>query len=191
MNKTNSKKKYTVAALLLAATVQLPAYAADTEVQLSVIGGQQRLRIDRDRWFLDETVREDAWVNGLSLGVRTPAGFVAEAGIAHAFRDDWGGTDEDIELYHFSGAVGWQFEAGRWRFTPRLGLQRSKLNSEARLLLNGDGNRTDKIYDTVPFVDVSVQRRLGNHWAIGITGRESFEDFGHSRSWGFAMTINW
>ena len=38
---------------------------------------------------------------------------------------------------------------------------------------------------------LSLQRRLGTHWAVGVTARDSFEEFGHSRSWGFAMTINW
>jgi hypothetical protein len=180
-----------LAAAMLAATFQLPAVAGESEVQLSVRGGQQRLRIDRDHWLGGETVREDSWLNGVALGLRTPAGFVAEAGIAHSVRDEWGGSDGDIELYHYSAAVGWQFDLERWRFTPRVGAQRSKLNSEARLLLNDDGSRTDKLYDTVPFVDLSLQRRLGNHWAVGFTARDSFEEFGHSRSWGFAMTINW
>ena len=186
------KRTTLLAATLIASTFQLPAVAADKpEMQLSVVGGQQRMRVDRDRWLDDETVRADTWLNGISFGMRFPAGFVADVGITHGVHDDWGGTDEDVELYHYSGAVGWQFEASRWRFTPRLGLQRSKLNSEARLLLNDDGSRTDKLYDTVPFVDLSLQRRLGNHWAVGFTARDSFEEFGHSRSWGFAMTINW
>jgi hypothetical protein len=180
-----------LAVALLAAMSRIPATAGEAEVQLSVLGGQQRLRIDRDRWFGAQTVREDAWRNGVALGLRTPAGFVAEAGLAHAVRDDWGGNDGDIELYHYSAAVGWQFDVERWRFTPRVGAQRSKLNSEARLLLNDDGSRTDKLYGTVPFVDLSLQRRLGNHWAVGVSARDSFEEFGHSRSWGFAMTINW
>jgi hypothetical protein len=180
-----------LAAVALAAAFQLPAGAGEPEVQLSVLGGQQRLRIDHDRWLGAETVREDAWRNGVALGLRTPAGFVAEAGIAHAVRDEWGSNDGDIELYHYSAAIGWQFDVERWRFTPRVGAQRSKLNSEARLLLNDDGSRTDKLYDTVPFVDVSLQRRLGNHWAVGVMARDSFEEFGHSRSWGFAMTLNW
>jgi hypothetical protein len=180
-----------LAGALLAATFQLPAAAGKPEVQLSLTGGQQRLRIDGDRWLGGETVREDSWLNGISLGMRAPAGFVARAGIAHAVRDEWGGNDGDIELYHYSAAVGWQFDLERWRFTPLVGMQRSKLNSEARLLLNDDGSRTDKLYDTVPFVDLSLQRRLGDHWAVGVTARDSFEEFGHSRSWGFAMTVNW
>jgi hypothetical protein len=186
------KTKTLCVAALLAATFQVPAMAADKpEVQLSAWTGQLRLRIDGDRLLTGETVREDAWMNGLALRVRMPAGFVAEAGIAHAVHDDWLDTDGDIELYHYSGAVGWQFDLQRWRFTPRIGAVRSKLNSEARLLLTDDGGRTDKVYDTVPFVDASLQRRLGEHWAIGFNVRDTMEDFGHARAWGFVATVNW
>jgi hypothetical protein len=176
---------------LLATLGAMPAGAAEPgQVHLSGYVGQTRLRIDGDRLLDGETVRLDTGMSGVALGYRLPSGLLFEAGLAYAVHDQWFDTDDDFDLYHYSAAAGWQFDLERWRFTPKLGLLRSKLNSEAHLLLNDNGGRTDKVYDTVPFVEASLVHRLGDRWAIGAHFRDTFEEFGHSRSYGFLASLN-
>lgn len=167
------------------------ADAAKPEVQLSLVVGQQRVRIDGDQLTTGETERMDMSLTGIGLAYRMPAGLVLEGGVMYGAHEDWLTSEDDVEVYHYSGAVGWQFDLERWRLTPKLGVMRSKINSDGRLLLNDDGAGTDKIYDTVPFGELSITRRLGNHWALGIHYRDTFEDWGHTRSWGFNASVNW
>src|SRR5262245_60404040 len=146
----------------------------DAGLQISAHAGRQRLRIDHDRLITGETVRMDsAWV-GAELRYRTEAGLLIEGGYAYAVHDDWLDLTQDdaIDLHHYSAALGWQFDNDGWRFTPKAGVIRSKLNSEARLLLNDNGGRTDKFYSTVPFVEAQIEKRLGKRWTIGLTVRD-------------------
>ncbi len=160
-------------------------------VQVAAFGGQQRLRIDHDRLITDETMRMDtAWM-GLEIGYRFAPGLLIEGGYGYSVHEDWFAfnQDESLDLHHHSLALGWQFENEGWRFTPKAGVIRSKLNSEQRLLFNDNGGRTDKYYATVPFAEAQLLKRLGDRWTLGFTVRDVREEFGHTRAWGVVASL--
>jgi hypothetical protein len=186
-----------IAATLLVALAASIASAGDAapgeraEWQLSVWGGQQNLRVDHDLHFRDETHRQDQWLNGISIARRLPQGFLVEAAAETAYHDSSLGKDNDFSVDHYSVALGWQIDAERWRFTPKLGLARSQLGNQARLLLNQNGGRVFERDYTVPYAELDLQRRFGRHFQLGGAFRDTDEEFGHTRSWAFMMTLLW
>lgn len=186
-----------MAAMVLMALAAGIAQAGDAargdraEWQLSVWGGKQNLRVNRDRDFRDETQRHDQWLNGISIARRLPQGLVVEAAAETAYHDTSYGKDNDFSVDHYSVALGWQIDAERWRFTPKLGLARSHINNQARLLLNENGGRVFERNYTVPYAELDLQRRFGRHFQLGGAFRDTDEEFGHTRSWAFMMTILW
>jgi len=181
-----------LAATLLAASCAGVVRADENgEWQLSIWGGKQNLRVDRDLHFRDESTHLDTWLNGISVGRRLPNGFLVEAAAETATHDSDNGKDHDFYVDHYSLAVGWQLDAERWRFTPKVGMVRSTLGNQARLLLNENGGRVFERNYTVPYGELDVQRRFGRHWQVGASWRETDEDFGHTNSWAFRMTILW
>jgi hypothetical protein len=173
---------------VLAAAAGAPAIAADEgEVQLSVYLGAQNLHIDDEALVGDERLQRNGVLVGAAAAYRFPRGFLLEASVMHGAYSDFFFAnifERSFSAYQYSGAAGWQFDRNRWRITPKVGVARSKLTSDASLLFPPEEEGPRKLYATVPFVEASVVRRLGRHFAVGAFLRETFEDFGHTRSWG-------
>ncbi len=174
---------------LLAVAAGTPAIAAgEGEVQLAVYLGSQNLHVDDEIVLQDERLQRNGVLVGAAAAYRFPRGFLVEASVLHGAYTDFffrNVFERSFSQYQYSGAVGWQFDRNRWRITPKVGVARSKLTSDGSLLFPQDDDEGDqKFYATVPFVEASVVHRLGRHFALGAFLRETFEDFGHSRSWG-------
>jgi hypothetical protein len=135
----------------------------------------------------DERVHRDGVLVGAAAAYRFPRGLLFEISLLHASHSDFLFANvfrRSFGNYQYGGAVGWQFDNDRWRITPKVGVARSKLTSDGQLLFPQDDEEDQKIYATVPFIEASVVRRLGRSFAVGAFLRETFEDFGHTRSWG-------
>jgi len=187
--------------MLLALTAiagALPAQAGEKgEFQLQVQLGQQNIIIDAENLIAGDRFNHDGFEVGFALGWRMKSGLLLEASLLHGAYSDFfapvfaglGIEDESFDTYQYAGAVGWQFDKNRWRFTPKLGVARSKLTSTGAVVLDSDGERTDQLYATVPFVEAAAVRRMGEHFALGLSWRETFQDYGHTRS--LAATMHW
>lgn len=176
----------------------LPAQAGDKgEFQVQVQIGKQFVNIDGEQLLEGERLNHDGLEIGFALSWRLKRGLLLEASLLHSSYTDFGGIilspvgldDMSFDNFQYSGAVGWQFDENRWRFTPKLGVARSKLTSTREMLLNDQGERTDKLISTVPFVEMSAVRRMGEHFALGLSWRETFQDFGHTQ--GLGVTAHW
>jgi Outer membrane protein beta-barrel domain len=190
--------KGTILLVLSVIAGALPAQAGDKgEFQLSVQIGRQNILIDAENLIAGDQFNHDGLEVGFALGWRLQSGLLFEASLLHSGYTDFGGVilsplgvdDESLDNYQYSGAVGWQFDKNRWRFTPKAGMARSKLTSRGEVLLDDDGARTDTLYATVPFLEATAARRMGEHFALGLSWRETFQDFGHSRS--VDVTLHW
>lgn len=167
------------------------AHAADAgEWQFSALIGQGRMHVDADRFLTGQAEKQDTDLFGTAVGYKLPNGALFEIGYSFAEHADFG-KDDDFILKQFTGSFGWQFEsANGWRFKPRVGISNFRLYNDARLLLDEDGGRHFWQSSAAPFAEVGLMHRVGRHFAMGATYRETFADFAHFRSWGFLMTLN-
>jgi hypothetical protein len=174
--------------MALMASAGAPVPAADRgEVQLSAHLGAQNLKVDDEDVAGGERFDREGMLIGAAVAYRLPRGLLFEVSILHSAYSDFFFANvftRSFDTYQYSGAVGWQFDVNRWRITPKVGAARSKLTSDGPLLFPQDGEESDKLYATVPFVEASFMHRAGRRWAFGVTLRETFEDFGHTRSYG-------
>jgi len=188
------------AILLVLSTIAgvLPAQAGDQgEFQLSVQVGQQNIVIDAENVLANDRFNHDGVEVGFTAGWRMKSGLLFEGSLVHGAYTDIAGViftpigldDESLDTYQYSLAAGWQFDKNRWRFTPKLGIARSKLTSRDEVILDSDGERTYKLNSTVPFLEAQVVRRMGEHFALGLAWRETFQDYGHTR--GLSLTMHW
>ena len=178
--------------MTLAAGIPQVQAADRGEVQLSVLLGGQSLKVDDEDVIGDNGVTREGVVVGAALAYRLPRGLLFEASILHSAYSDFLFANlfrRSFDNYQYSGAVGWQFDIDRWRITPKVGVARSKLTSDGPLLFPPDDDRSYKFYATVPYLETSFMRRAGRHWAFGLTLRETFEEFGHTRS--YAGTVQY
>jgi hypothetical protein len=169
------------------------AHAAgdDGETQLSIWAGEQYLRVNHDVHFRDETHKHDQLMTGVSLAHRWPAGFYLEGGFETATHETDNGKDNDFTVDHYSAAIGWQFDSNRWSFTPKIGVTQSQLGNDARLLIDENGDRVFHLSNTVGYVGLDAQVRVGRRMMLGATLRDTDEDWGHTRSAAFRMSFLW
>ena len=174
------------------------AQASDPgEFQLSVQLGVEHIDIDNDQLIGDHGLHHDGAEIGFAMGWRLPSGLLFEASALHADHTDFVGIifdglgleDDGVDSHQYAAAVGWQFDQDRWRLTPKVGLARSRLTSSDDVLLTPDGARTDKLYETAPFIEAGAIRRLGKHFALGVSWRKTFQDIGSTQSLGATMHL--
>jgi hypothetical protein len=179
-----------LAAVLMAGAGAPILAAGQGEVQLAAYLGRQNLRVDDDAAIGNDRGERHGVVVGAAVAYRLPRGLLFEVSLLHASYNDFLLGDlfeRNIGNYQYSGAVGWQFDKDRWRFTPKVGVVRSKLTTSGPLLFPPDDELTDMVYATAPFIEASAVRRIRGHLALGLFLRETFEDFGHTHSGGATL----
>jgi hypothetical protein len=177
---------------LMAAAGVAPVVAADGQFQISAYMGAQNMLIDDRDIVGDDRFQHDGFLVGAALAYRLPGGLTFEGSLLHsAYSNIFFANvfERNFDNYQYAAAVGWQFDVNRWRITPKAGVARSKLTSNDSLLFPAEEDYTDQLYATVPFFETSLVRRAGDHWGFGLMLRETFEDFGHTRS--FAATVQY
>jgi hypothetical protein len=143
--------------------------------------------VDADQLSSGDAVSSGMMSTGLTFSYMWSIGPLVEFGLAKSFDPFpiFGWNDVD----HLSVAAGWQYGLdGPWRFTPKIGLTSSRLESQQEDFFEGN-EPVDRINDVVPFLEASFERRFGPHVGTGLYLRHNFEDFGQSTMYG--LTLSW
>ena len=54
-----------------------------------------------------------------------------------------------------------------------------------------DDQPVSRIHETIPFVELAIERRIGRHFGASLFVRENFETWGSSRGWGLGLNWTW
>jgi hypothetical protein len=186
------ERKWLVAAL--AACLAAPSWADGgrrTAVTIAPYLGGAHMKIDAG--YLEDGVRrgEDLALAGASIGIRTPIGFLVEAGRADAVHDnifEW--WSEGLSFTQKYAAVGWQIPLGDdWSLTPKYGRAKWRLDADDTNLLLPSGEIRDKMSGYDDFAEASLAKQLSEHFAIGLAVRGIETEFGESISG--AVAVSW
>ena len=174
-----------MAGCALAAIFAGPAAAG--EVQLGARWGATRLEVDGNRLSSGSAVNDRLISGGFTLGYRWTQGPLIEIGTS--------GSSNFFDLFNINDldhtwlAAGWQFDLNdRWRLTPKAGLVATQLTSSEEDIFEG-GEPVDHLDDTVPFLELTIGRRLGRYFMLGMYFRENFEEFGGSQMYGMQLHL--
>lgn len=172
-------------AALIAAALAGPCAAGEFSIGYRL--GATQLDVDGDRLSSGNSLNSNMMSMGFSLNYMWSLGPMAEVTFAQSFDPfplfSWNDVD------HISAAFGWQYGLeGPWRFTPKIGLTHSALESQEEDFFEGN-EPIDRINQTVPFLEATFERRFGQHFGTGLYLRHNFEDFGGSTMYG--LTLSW
>jgi hypothetical protein len=164
--------------------------AAETEIQIAPRAGFGELRVEPFGGLNTERIEVDTQGLGVSLGVLTPIGLVAEVG-ADEFGDyDFFDSFDGYELSQQFVSVGYQFELGSgWRLVPRVGRMKWKLRSEEGRLFNPGPEETTEVRGYDYYWEVGVSRRISKVVSLGMNYKQGSFDFGRSHSVAFLVTL--
>ncbi len=180
MHRTN----YTTMLAAICALSALAVPASAGEFQLAFRIGKNHINIDGDRLSSGNSV-DDRLVNlGLLGGYRWDNGAYLEAGLGGSGSFDILGI-QDVSHRWIGG--GWQFDlSDYWKLTPKAGLTWSNLTSSEEDLF--DSEPVDEFSDVVPFMEVTLERRMWRHVGIGLYFRHTFEDWGKTSDAGLSLS---
>jgi hypothetical protein len=165
----------------------LAAPSAAGEVQVGARWGATRLEVDGSRLSSGNDVNDRLISSGLTLGYRWTRGMLLEIGTSGS--GDFFDFLNINSLDHTWLAAGWQFDLNdRWRLTPKAGLVATELTSSEEDIFEG-GEPVDRFDDTVPFLELTIGRRLGRYFMVGMYFRENFEEFGGSQMYGLQLHL--
>ena len=161
------------------------AQAGDSQVGLRM--GKVWLKVDADSMISGEPVDESLGSIGITFAHRWDGGAYLQLGLS-------GATNMDIfsfdSVAHHWLAGGWQFDLQHeWKLTPKLGLAYSSLEAEDEELF--DDEPVNRIHETIPFVELAIERSIGRHFGASLFVRENFETWGSSRGWGLGLNWTW
>jgi hypothetical protein len=181
-------------ALMLGSAACLAANGAraDTrsEMQITPYAGYSHLRIDGDFLRSGESDRFDLAMGGVTVGFLTPINVVIEAGTAFGFHEDILSNDDDIGLDQDYAAIGYQLDfADGWRFVPKVGRLKWKLQSDDRDLVDSLGLRHENLRGYDNFYEASIMRHVSRSIALGFNFKDVDTEFGHNRSGAFVVTF--
>ncbi|MGE0188112.1 MAG: hypothetical protein AB7F79_02190 [Steroidobacteraceae bacterium] len=184
------KIKHLSTSLLLLQAVTIPAVMASEGFEISPRIGKTTLRIDADQ-LKSNTLREvDALQTGVRLAYVTPIGFMTEAGYSTQGNWSWFGTVDKYRLTEYSLAVGYQFETEHgFRIVPKVGRTRWDLFSKESTLLNPDTDRQNTIRDYDYFWELTLQKKISDSVALGVSYKDNSYKFGNVRSIAFTASF--
>lgn len=177
----------------IAATIALAGGArADsrTEMQISPYLGYSHLRIDGPNLVDGVTDRFDLAMGGVTVGFLTPFNVVIEAGTGWGFHDEIFSNDRDISLDQDYAAIGYQIDFGNgWRFVPKVGRMKWKLESDDRDLVDVFDVRHETLRGYDNFYEASLLRHVSRSIVLGLNFKDVDTAFGHDRSGAFLVTF--
>jgi hypothetical protein len=178
--------------LILLALVSLtpPAFAAESTFQISPRLGRGEMRIAEFQGISNRREEISALNMGGTVGFTTPIGVVLEAGIGMQSNFDWWSAVDDYTLSQQYLAVGYQIDFAKgWRFVPKAGRARWKLQSEEGMFLNPGPEATKVIRGYEHFWEAQLSRRISDVVSLGAAYQEGEFDFGRARSISFVATF--
>ncbi|HTU66906.1 MAG TPA: hypothetical protein VMF52_13230 [Steroidobacteraceae bacterium] len=187
----NSKWLVVAAALLAAGTWTDAARAENrAELQITPYVGYAHVRVDSPYLRDGQTDRFDMAMGGATVGFLTPFGLVIEAGGSFGFHEEIFSNDTDLGLDQDYAAIGYQIDfADGWRFVPKVGRVKWKLESDDRDLLDLGGVRHETLRGYDNFYEASLMHHVSRSIAMGLNFRDIDTQFGHDRSGAFVVTF--
>jgi hypothetical protein len=187
------KTCYAVIGLMLLQTSS--AIAADMgEFKISPRIGTSEIDIKSDLLADQKSVSVDAVAVGVTLSYVSPFGLMAEGGYVKQGNWDWFGAADEYQLSEYSLAIGFQIETPRgFLIVPKVGRVRwdlySKENTFATLTTigNREDERTIRSYDD--FWELTLQKKISDSVALGVTYKNNHYDLGNVRSIAFTATF--
>jgi hypothetical protein len=177
-----------VGAAIVAASMMAPAGAGEVTLQFR-LGGTD-VKVNGDELISGNSEKDNGLLAaGFSVAYRWPKGAVIEASRTDSLDifPILGFTD----MEHLSLGGGWQFDMGQyWHFTPKAGLVYTSLENLQEDIWSG-GEPVERFHDVVPFIEASVDGRIGRHFGIGMFWRRNQESFGNSSTYGLTLGWTW
>ncbi len=182
------KIRYAVASLLLSA-VGTSAMAAEG-FQISPRVGKSTLQIDNDALTINEAVEKDTFLTGVTLGYVTPFYLMVEGGYSTQGNWTWFGSDDKYKLSEYTLAVGFQIDTPRgFRIVPKVGRTRWDLYSKEGYLDHPGPERSDTVRNYDNFWELTLQKKVSESVALGVTYKDNPYDFGNVKSIAFTASF--
>ena len=177
----------TVAALA-AESMAAPAGAGEVTFQFR-LGGTD-VKVNGDELVSGDAENDKGLLAaGFALAYRWPKGAVLE--LSSLSSGDIFPILGFTDMEHVSLGGGWQFDLGQyWHFTPKAGLVYTSLENLQEDIWSG-GEPVERFHDVVPFIEASLDGRIGRHFGIGVFWRRNQESFGNSSTYGLSLGWTW
>lgn len=175
--------------LLLQAAVTMAAPVTEG-LQISPRVGKSTLKLDADATTANEVIEKDTLLTGVTLGYVSPFYVMAEAGYSTQGNWTWFGSEDKYKLSEYSLAVGLQIDTPRgFRIVPKVGRERWDLYSKEGLLRTTTPGNTNMRRSYDDFWELTVQKKIGEAVALGVTYKDNPYDFGSAKSIAFTATF--
>ena len=184
------KIHYAVASLLLLQGATTTSALAAEGFQISPRIGKSTLRLDADTTTANEVVEKDTLLTGVTLAYVSPFYVMAEGGYSTQGNWTWFGSEDKYRLSEYSIAVGVQIDTPKgFRIVPKVGRARWDLYSKEGLLNTTTPGNTStwRSYDN--FWELTLQKKIGESVALGVTYKDNPYDFGNAKSIAFTATF--
>jgi hypothetical protein len=184
------KIHYAVASLLLLQAAAGSAAPVADGFQIGTRIGKSTLKLDADATSTHEVVEKDTLLTGVTLGYVSPFYVMVEGGYSSQGNWTWFGTEDKYRLSEYSAAVGLQIDTPHgFRLIPKVGRERWDLYSKQGLLnTSTPGNTsTRRSYDN--FWEFTLQKKINEVVALGVTYKDNPYDFGDAKSIAFTATF--
>ena len=184
------KIHYAAASLLLLLVATSNAAPVADGFQIGTRIGKSTLRLDADASSTHEVVEKDTLLTGVTLGYVSPFYVMVEGGYSTQGNWTWFGTEDKYRLSEYSAAVGAQFDTPHgFRIVPKVGRERWDLYSREGLLTTSTPGNTStrRSYDN--FWEFTLQKKIGESVALGVTYKDNAYDFGHDKGFAFTATF--
>jgi hypothetical protein len=167
------------------------AFAREMKFQVAPRIGMGRFHITSDHALSQVDEHVDAFAVGTTFGVVTPIGVMFElGGFAYSNFSLFG--KEDRSVGGFTAALGYQFETDDGiLITPKLGYMSWKLSDKEAALFHPGPEAERKEEGDDYFWQLTLQKRLGKWFALGLDLRGGATDFGSARSAAVVGTFEW
>ena len=182
------KIRHVLTSLLLLQATATTLHAEGLQISPRV--GHSTLRLDAGTTTANEVLEKDTFLTGVTLAYVTPFYLMAEGGYSTQGNWTWFGSEDKYKLSEYSIAVGVQIDTPHgFRLVPKVGRERWDLYSKEGLLVtNTPGNtNTRRSYDN--FWEVTLQKKIGESVALGVTYRDNPYDFGNVKSIAFTASF--
>ncbi|MGC3981603.1 MAG: hypothetical protein QM808_10105 [Steroidobacteraceae bacterium] len=184
------KIHYALASLLLLEAATTTSAVAADGFQISPRVGKTTLRIDADQVKSNELVEKDTFLTGVTLGYVTPIGLMAEGGYSSQGNWDVFGTEDRYKLSEYTIAVGWQIETAHgFRIIPKAGRSRWDLYSKEGSLNHPGPEHANTIRSYDNFWELTLQKKVSDSVALGVTYKDNPYDFGDVKSIAFTASF--
>jgi hypothetical protein len=177
-----------MAVSLAAAAMWAPARAGEVTFQFRL--GSSDVKVNGDELISGQTEKDSGLLAaGFAVAYRWPKGAVIELS-----KTDSGDIFPILgftDMEHVSLGAGWQFDMGEYfNFTPKAGMVYTSLENLQEDIWSG-GEPVERFHDVVPFLELSVDGRIGKHFGIGMFWRRNQESFGNSSTYGLSVGWTW